>query len=253
MNENFYDDLSPYYRLFFADWETSVLRQAAILDGIIREFFDKPVRSILDAACGIGTQCIGLSQYGYELTASDISTAELALAQAEAQKKSLPIQFKIADFRNLWNVHQRQFDLVIACDNAIPHVLSDADIFLTFEQFYRCLIPGGGCIISVRDYDHMEKGGVRINPRLVHEDDGRRTILFDVWKFDGDYYDMTTYIVEDRGEKQVESMAIRGGRYYCISVNGLAEIFRQTGFVQVRIINDRFYQPMIIARKPIRN
>jgi hypothetical protein len=37
-----------------------VERQASILDGIIREYFGGNVKSILDAACGIGTQSIGL-------------------------------------------------------------------------------------------------------------------------------------------------------------------------------------------------
>lgn len=29
--------------------------------------------------------------------------------------------------------------------------------------------PEGGCLISVRDYESIERGGQRMNPRTVHE------------------------------------------------------------------------------------
>ena len=160
-------------------------------------------RRILDAACGIGTQSIGLAQLGYQVVASDISTAELELARQEAARRSLSIQFIPADMRALRQVHQGVFDVVLACDNAIPHLLSEADILLAFQQFYACTTEEGGCLISVRDYASMELGGRRMYPRTVHQTPEGRVILFDIWEFDGAYYDFTTYIVEDQGDKGV--------------------------------------------------
>ncbi len=161
MTEAFYDGLAPLYTGLFEDWERSIHWHAAVLDGVIREYFGPGMNRILDAACGIGTQSLGLAALGYQVTGSDISTGAIARARAEAEQRGLSIAFRIADMRNLAAataglvgqgdpVDQGSlFDLVIACDNAIPHLLTDADIRAAFDQFYRVTTPRGGCIISV--------------------------------------------------------------------------------------------------------
>ena len=58
--ERFYDELAPFYHLIFPDWEASIRRQAEALDGVIRERWGDGRLSILDVACGIGTQALGL-------------------------------------------------------------------------------------------------------------------------------------------------------------------------------------------------
>lgn len=244
----YYDDLTPHYKLMFHDWESSVQRHADILDGIIREYAGEGAHTVLDAACGIGTQSLGLVQRGYQVNASDISPAEIALAREEAAGRGLSIDFHVGDMRQVWTSLQRQFDVVLALDNAVPHLLSDEDILRAFRQFYQCTAPGGLCIISVRDYAAMERSGQRIFPRLVHDTPTGRDLLFDLWQFDGDYYDFTTYIVHDTGKPEAVSRIIRGGRYYCVSVEMLARLFYEAGFTEVIIDRERFYQPVLIAR-----
>jgi len=170
-------------------------------------------------------------------------------ARDEANLRGLAIDFHVADMRQLWNVHQRQFDMIIACDNAIPHLLSDVDILTALEQFYRCTVPGGGCIISVRDYAAMERGGRQFYPRFIHDTDQGRMVLFDVWEFDGDYYDLSIYVVDDNGQAEAQTHVIRGGRYYCVTTETLEKLFRQAGFVEVRTLKDRFFQPLMVAQK----
>jgi SAM-dependent methyltransferase len=247
--ETFYDSLAPYYRWLYADWAASVARQAAILDAVIREVCGPGAQQILDAACGIGTQTLGLAGLGYRLTASDISSVEVELARAEASQRGLTIDFRVADMRQLWEVHQRQFDVIIACDNAIPHLLSDADILLAFREFYLCTVSGGACIISVRDYATMEREDRQFYPRLIHDTDKGRMVLFDIWDFEGDCYDLTTYVIEDAGQDLAQTHVIRGGRYYCVSVETLERFFRHVGFISVRTVREPFYQPLIVALK----
>jgi SAM-dependent methyltransferase len=247
--EAFCDRLAPYYRLLYPDWELSVVRQASLLDAVIREVCGTHVRQILDAACGIGTQTLGLAELGYRLTASDISPVEIELARGEASRRGLTIDYRVADMRRLWEAHQRQFDVVIACDNALPHLLSEAEILVALEQIYRCTVSGGGCIVSVRDYAAMERGGRQFYPRVIHDTGKGRIVLFDVWEYEGDYYDLTTYVTEDSGLALAQTHVIRGGRYYCVTTETLEMLFRQAGFVEVRTLVDRFFQPLIVARK----
>lgn len=65
----------------------------------------------------------------------------------------LSVAFSVADMRHAFDHHQRQFDVVISCDNSVPHLLSDSDILVALKQFYKCARSGGGCIITVRDYE----------------------------------------------------------------------------------------------------
>src|SRR5512135_329453 len=101
---DYYNTLAPYYKLLFEDWNASVDRQATALDEVIREFFGTNVKTVLDAACGIGTQSIGLSRRGYHITGSDISSAEIAQARVEAAQRGLNIAFEVGDMRELTGV-----------------------------------------------------------------------------------------------------------------------------------------------------
>ncbi len=249
MIAEFYDQLAPYYVFLYADWEASVKRQAAALDGIVREFFGPTSRRILDAACGIGTQSIGLAALGYTVTAIDISPAEVAQARRLAQQRNLAIDSRVADMRALPDFTSGSFDVVIACDNAVPHLLTDDDILHAFQQFYGCTTPQGGCIISVRDYASLERGGRQLHPRPVHDLPNGRLLLFDMWDFDGEYYDLTIYAVEDRGQVEAVTHVIRGGRYYWVTIDRLEQLLKQAGFKHVIILRERFFQPVLVGIK----
>ena len=78
ITQTFYDKLATQYDKLFLDWQATTHEQAVILDRIFGDHgFDSSAR-ILDCACGIGTQSIGLAGLGYPVTASDISEGELA-------------------------------------------------------------------------------------------------------------------------------------------------------------------------------
>ena len=249
MLDAYYNRLAPYYKYIYADWDASIQRQAGVLGSVIREYFGDKVQHILDAACGIGTQCIGLAQLGYSIAASDISSGELEQARNEAGKRNLKIEFGEADMRNLSTVYHDVFDLVIACDNAIPHLLNDEEILQAFQEFYRCTTPEGGCLISVRDYANMEPSGRKLNPRPVHETDEGKLLMFDLWEFDGDFYDFTTYAVLDKGDEMPETQVIRGGRYYCVTISTLESLMKTAGFKTVVTLRERFFQPLIVGMK----
>jgi 2-polyprenyl-3-methyl-5-hydroxy-6-metoxy-1,4-benzoquinol methylase len=156
VTEDYYDNLAAYYKLIYQDWDASIERQGIALDGVIREFFGEGAKSILDAACGIGTQSIGLAERGYLVHASDSSKRAIIEGRTEAIKRGLPIEFQVTDMRRLIDIYPHPFDVVIACDNAIPHLLSNDEIRQTFEQFFQCTTSSGGCIVSLRDYAAME-------------------------------------------------------------------------------------------------
>jgi 2-polyprenyl-3-methyl-5-hydroxy-6-metoxy-1,4-benzoquinol methylase len=251
MNETYYNNLSAYYKLIYTDWDASVKRQADDLDGVIREFSKNQPKTILDVACGIGTQSIGLSTLGYQVTGSDLSSVEVELAQAEAQNRGLDIEFNVGDMRKAWDIHQDRFDVVIACDNSIPHLPDEEQIAHAIKQFNRCLKPGGLCLVSVRDYSQMQAFDreTRLYPRTVHQTESGRLVLLDVWQFEGNSYEITTYVIEDRGEDFVNAQVVRGGKYFMVDIPTLEKLFHEAGFQEVITLYDRYFQPLIVAKK----
>ena len=192
---DFYDQLSPFYQLIYPDWEASIARQSTQLDSVICELWGDRVKTVLDVACGVGTQAIGLAQLGYQVTGSDISASAVARAKREAARRGLEIRFGRADLRCLSSSYADSFDLVIACDNAIPHLLSDQEIQESFRELYRRVASGGGCLVSVRDYDPDESKETKVVPYGVRTDGDRRFLIFQVWEYHGSIYDLSMYFI----------------------------------------------------------
>ncbi|CAF5083194.1 unnamed protein product, partial [Rotaria sp. Silwood1] len=194
--------LCPFYHVIFEDWNASIERQGSQLKNIIESNWPQH-KTILDVSCGIGTQTIGLSKNGYQVTASDLSENEIERAKKEAQQRGqINISFSVCDMRRAFTHHGGNFDIVISCDNSIPHLLTDEDILLALKQMYSCLRPGGGCLITVRDYDREQRGGkniVKPYGKAKIEND-KRYVALQVWDFDeqnSQYYDFTLYIIEE--------------------------------------------------------
>jgi SAM-dependent methyltransferase len=248
---DFYDHLAPFYHLIYTDWDASMRRQATVLDSIIKEFWEDSVTTVLDVACGIGTQALGLAQLGYFVTGSDLSGAELEVAKRQAVARGLDLSLSVADMREAYVHHQKQFDLVIACDNAVPHLLTDADVLQAFRQFYLCTRPGGGCLISVRDYAHEDRNGVKVKPYGLRIEEHTRYLLFQVWDFhaDGKIYDVDMYFVVDQGGRNCETHVMRT-QYYAVEIRRLMSLMAEAGFREVQRLDDRLFQPVILGRRP---
>jgi len=246
-SNQFYAGLTPLYHLVYPDWDKSLKRQGNMLDSVIREVWGA-ASEVLDVSCGIGTQTLGLSGLGYDVTASDLSSEEINRAKQEAVKRELSVAFSVADMRRAFDHHQRQFDVVISCDNSVPHLLSDEDILAAMQQFYRCIRPGGGCIITVRDYEREDLSKQQVKPYGIREREGVRWLLWQVWDPRPPTYDLTFYFVEDRGEPVCPTHTFRS-TYYAVTISSLIKLMRRAGFVDVRRLDDRFFQPMIIGTK----
>jgi glycine/sarcosine N-methyltransferase len=124
----FYDLLAGDYHLLFEDWQQSVLRQGEVLGRILSQrVADRPL-SVLDCCCGIGTQAIGLALQGHRVVARDVSPRAVERARREAAESGVSIQCAVSDLRYPATRPAGEFDAVLACDNSLPHLLTDAEL-----------------------------------------------------------------------------------------------------------------------------
>ena len=96
-----------------------------------------------------------MAALGYTVTASDISDGELAEAAERAKKNGVKIRFEHADFCALSDTFSEQFDIVIAMDNALPHMLTSEALEAAIKSIAGQVGPGGIFVASIRDYDRM--------------------------------------------------------------------------------------------------
>jgi len=97
-----YDELAAHYDRIFEDWEASIARQSTVFAGILdRECGDRRPIRVLDCACGIGTQSLGLAMKGFDVTGCDISIGAVQRARSEASKRGLGIPFLVANMVQL--------------------------------------------------------------------------------------------------------------------------------------------------------
>lgn len=247
--QDFYENLAQQYDRLFSDWNTSVREQAEIISRIIRENgFDMSAK-ILDCACGIGTQAIGLAALGYGVTASDISDAEIAEAKQRAESRGVQIRFAHADFRKLADVFQEQFNIVIAMDNALPHMLTGTDLETAVSSIAERLKPGGIFLASIRDYDSMLESKPPYSAPYIHKTEKGQRVSFQTWDWNGDCYRLTQYIIEDSG---IPEISIFTCAYRAVRRAELSELLQAAGFREVRWLMPEetgYYQPVVAAKR----
>jgi len=245
----FYDELAPLYHLIFKDWNSSVERQGEQLSAIIHNEWPES-HTVLDVSCGIGTQAIGLSKNGFRVTGSDLSGRAIERAILEANQRGQVIAFSVCDMRTAHTHHGSGFDIVISCDNSLPHLLTDEDILTALKEMFGCLRPGGGCLISVRDYEREERGKKLVKPYGVREQGDKRYFVFQVWDFEGERCDVTVYFVEEHlASREIRTNAMHS-RYYAIGITKLLAMMEEAGFRNVGRFDQGLYQPVLVGTKP---
>ena len=181
--EELFDQLADEYDLLLGDWREDLKSQGRQLDTLFRRYAQNAVETVLDCTCGIGTQSIGLGLLGYRVTGTDISGKSVARARREAARFNLDMEFLRADLRCLGQTVSQTFDAVISCDNSLPALLTKEDVRAALDQMARRVVPSGLCLLSIRNFERILTQKSRFNPRHLHEVDGQRVIVFDVWDY----------------------------------------------------------------------
>jgi SAM-dependent methyltransferase len=228
---DFYNEFASNYHLVYEDWNSAAKRQGAALDRLIRAIHQHPV-DVLDCSCGIGTQAIGLARLGYRVRGTDISERSLERARIEAARVGVHISFTVCDFRDLKLVEDA-FDVVISCDNAIPHLLTDDDLLQAFRAMRSKLRPGGLLVISVRDYDKALVERQATAAPQIHPGPPRK-VLVRLHDWDSPESPMYTvhFLVLTEGEAGW-TVAHHSSRYRAIGRTAITRAAEAVGFSQV--------------------
>ena len=249
--ENFYDDMASSYQLIFDDWDKAIERQLAVLSPLISG--SGVLGTILDCACGIGTQALGLAHAGYDVEGTDISKMEVARAVQEAALRNLDVKFRVDDMRQLATCKTRYYGTVVAFDNAIPHLDSDEEVAQSLAAMLRSLRAQGKVLLSLRDYGTLLAQRPVMQPPSLFMDNGLRRIVHQVWDWqDARRYTVHLYITRQTNNLDWQS-AHFVGHYRAITPEEVATLAAQVGFKAVQVLSPAitgYYQPIVTAMAP---
>lgn len=246
--QNFYDSLATQYDKLFCNWQETTREQAELLGRLFcARGFDKAAR-VLDCACGIGTQAIGLAALGYDVTGSDISVGELSEAKVRCAEQGVNIPLVQADFRALSEVFSEPFDIILCMDNALPHMLTAEDLKKAVENIAACLAPNGLFVASIRDYDALLTEKPPYSPPYIHQTAAGRRVSFQTWDWSGEHYKLTQYIIDDEERLQVSKFDCE---YRAVQREELTKLFEANGLAAEWKFPEEtgFYQPIVLAKR----
>ncbi len=249
ITQTFYDSLASQYDKLFEDWNAAAHEQAVILDRIFRDYGFDATAAVLDCACGIGTQSIGLAALGYRMTASDISNAELAEAAKRAAENNVSIRLEHADFCALSGTFPETFDIIICMDNALPHMLSHNALASAIGSITGRMQKDGIFVASIRDYDALLCSKPPYSPPYIHKTADGQRVSFQTWTWEEDRYKLIQYIIDD-GE------VLRSSKFECeyraTRRAEITDLLLASGCSEVKWLfpeETGFYQPIVVAKK----
>lgn len=202
-------------------------------DYIERQFrkWRRPVRSVVELGCGTGSLTELLARRGYAMTAIDLSTDMLAVAEQKC--RGLDVLFLCQDMSRLTLLEPA--DAVISCLDSVNYVTRPAALRRTFRRVYKALAPGGLFLFDVKTPAALE--GADGQTYLDEDDD-----LFCVWR--GEYsqkrrvcgYGLDLFVREEDGSWS------RGGEYheeYAYTMDELDGFLREAGFQTIKRYGDK--------------
>ncbi len=248
--EAFYDELAESYHLIFEDWDRSITTQAAVIGPLLERYTGQVSPYVLDCACGIGTQTLGLAQRGHIVVGSDLSRSAITRAKREADLRNLEVTFHVADMRQLSTIPEASFDAVLIADNALPHLLSQRDLEQAAAGIAGKLKDSGILLATIRDYDQLLSTRPTMQAPAFYEREGRSRFVHQVWQWDGDQYAIHVYLtLQSDGAWTVKHFV---SKYRALRRSDLNQALYGAGFTNILWLEPgatSFYQPIVVATK----
>jgi SAM-dependent methyltransferase len=145
---------------------------------------------VLDCACGTGTDAVALARLGFQVDASDASSAMVEQARQSAREAGVNIAFHVADWRELPSVFDHKFDAVFCIGNSLAHLPDETAMIDSLIGMRQVLNDGGVLVVSSRDWERLRSESPRVSvaPQVI-ERNGIRCLSIYIWTIPEEWTD----------------------------------------------------------------
>ncbi len=116
-NKVFYDELASDY-----DDMISFEKAVEIKKKLLKNFVTDKMKSAADIGCGSGVDSISLPSLGLKVTAFDLSTEMLKVAEANSKRMKVKVEFQNYAADIIPKEFDEKFDLVISLGNTFANI-----------------------------------------------------------------------------------------------------------------------------------
>jgi SAM-dependent methyltransferase len=212
------------------DW---MRRTDPVREGFFRRLFEQHgVSRVLDCACGTGRDLIMFHRIGVAVLGSDLSDAMLAQARKNVAEAQVEIPLQKANFCELPEHFEPEFEAVVCLSNSINEPLDDAETLRAVCSMRSVLRPGGILVFDQGQTDASMRDPPRFAPIVNNRDFTRLFVIEYAGKV------QTVHVLdfihtEDASDFEVASVHIR-----IRLQDSWTRILREAGFGQVNFFGD---------------
>ena len=121
-------------------------RELDFLERVFRADANRPIKEILDVACGSGRHIFGLARKGYKCTGLDFTPERIKIAKERAKHEGLCVRLLQGDATQL--AYEGEFDAVLAL-YVLSLLPSDDDVVECLRRVHRALRKGGVLVCNI--------------------------------------------------------------------------------------------------------
>ena len=127
-----------YYEIAF---DMNRKQEVDFLTYCFRHYATRPVKSVIDIACGTGPHLIRLGRRGYRMAGLDLSPENIDFLRTRAAEEGLDVHLHVADMTRF--ALPRPVDAAICMQDSQGHLLTNEAILAHLRCAARAVRPGG--------------------------------------------------------------------------------------------------------------
>ena len=127
-----------YYEIAF---DTNRKQEVDFLVHCFRTYARRPIRSVLDIACGTGPHLVRLAERGYRMSGLDLSSENVEFLRERARRKGLGVALHVGDMTRFRL--PRPVDAAICMQDSQGHLLTNEDIVAHLRGVAAAVRKGG--------------------------------------------------------------------------------------------------------------
>ncbi len=163
--------------------EGSVAAFASVVDGLA------PAARVLDCAAGTGQLAVGLALRGFDVVASDVSSAMIECTQVLAARNDVALHTVVCPWEELDRQSWRHaFDAVFCVGNSLTHAVSASGRRTALAAMAGVLREDGLLVVTSRNWELLRdlRPGLQVDDRLTERAGGRGLVVRG-WTFPEDW------------------------------------------------------------------
>lgn len=153
----FYEDLFVQRQRRFIE---ATKRQVNFLEYAFGADATRPIKKVLDVACGSGRHVFGLAKRGYECTGLDYTPERIQTARVRAKREGLSVKLLQGDATQL--NYENEFDAVLAL-YLLFLLPNDDDVLKCLRLIQRALRSGGIMVCNIGNPFYKGKNWFSLN------------------------------------------------------------------------------------------